>query len=121
MGQVDEELLQLLRADLPSVQQQLEASPDLPSFLIELKDILERVSQARIAEDPPQAATVERIVAEIEDMGWDKVYGLSESFQTLQISVCDAAGRPHILEERPLAPPAPLDASTFSVAPPRRV
>jgi hypothetical protein len=41
---VDDELRRLLREDLPSVQQQLEASPDLEAFLFELKDILERVS-----------------------------------------------------------------------------
>ena len=43
-AQVDDELRRLLREDLPSVQQQLEASPDLEAFLFELKDILERVS-----------------------------------------------------------------------------
>jgi E3 ubiquitin-protein ligase FANCL len=71
---------------------------DIEAFLEEFKDILERVARSGLVQDPPQAGAVECIVAEIEEVGWERVIDLAESFESIQLAAHDTARRPHTLQ-----------------------
>lgn len=96
--EVSQELHRLLESEMGALQSRMKQCSDIDSFLEEFKDILDRVAQSGLTEEAPQAGVVESIVSEIEEVGWDRVIDLSDTFQTIQLAVHDAAHRPHTLE-----------------------
>jgi len=95
--EVEPELRSILHNEVQTLQARLFCE-DLQTFLEEFQDVIEKVSRDRMLGEPPQAASIETIITEIMEVGWDRVVDLSDSFQVLHLRIKDAASRSHILE-----------------------
>ena len=67
--------------------QRLERSSDIEEFLVELKDMLERIALGGLVDAPPRADAMRCIVEEIEEVGWERVHSINEQMQTLELTV----------------------------------
>lgn len=83
--EVDRDLERLLCGVQSSIRQRLDRSSDVEEFLVELRDILERVSLGgNLADAPPRADAMRCIVEEIEEIGWERVHSINEQLQVRQ-------------------------------------
>ena len=81
--EVDRELQRLLQDVQVSLRQRLDRSSDVPEFLAEFKDILERIALGGLADAPPRADAMRCIVEEIEEVGWERVHAINEQLQVV--------------------------------------
>ena len=97
--EVDPELSRVLYSVQAAVRQRLERSADVHEFLVEFKDILERLSVGdSSASVPPRADAMRCIVEEIDEIGWERVVSVDEQVQTVALAIDDEAGRQHHVE-----------------------
>ncbi|KAK3733582.1 hypothetical protein QZH41_008474 [Actinostola sp. cb2023] len=91
-------LKHLLRDYQGILKQRLEQSTDLPSFLIELKSILERLLQSENEEhiiSHPKYYT--QLIEEVEAISWNKLVYVDSSFTVLKLLARDGRQRDHVL------------------------
>jgi len=94
----DSELRDLLRGYEDLIQNKLEISRDLASFLLEFKDILERVVLCKgTKENPPHPKFYARILTEMDSIGWDKLISIHPLLTSVDIRLKDESGRDHVL------------------------
>ncbi|KAK2823920.1 hypothetical protein Q5P01_021095 [Channa striata] len=80
------------------VKQRLQQSPDLVSFILELKTVLEVGLKSR-----PECSSISpphyysQLISEIETLGWDKLLFIDTEFRTLRLKAEDSSRRQHIL------------------------
>ncbi|XP_040851363.1 E3 ubiquitin-protein ligase FANCL isoform X4 [Ochotona curzoniae] len=81
------------------VQQRMQHSPDLLSFMMELKMILEvalkNSQETRVLSAPPQFYS--NLIEELGTLGWDKFVDVDSCFSTIKLKAEDASGREHLL------------------------
>uniref|UniRef100_F6XYY6 FA complementation group L n=2 Tax=Equus caballus TaxID=9796 RepID=F6XYY6_HORSE len=81
------------------VQQRMQHSPDLMSFLMELKMVLEVAlkNKQELYALPPPPQFYSSLIEEIETLGWDKLVYVDTSFSTIKLKAEDASGREHLI------------------------
>ncbi|GLJ27361.1 hypothetical protein SUGI_0536870 [Cryptomeria japonica] len=95
----DSELRSLLAGLEPLVQQRLNQSIDVGSFVLEMKDILEHVAgDVKTKFSLPSADFYRRVYSEIEVVGWEHVVHLGEDLASVHFRVFDEGAREHVLE-----------------------
>lgn len=121
----DPQLVALLQEHgaLPMLSQRLKQASTIHEFLVELREMLERLH--RVVPSAPALSFSSlhgRLVEEIEEVGWQHVTSVEEGVGdlTLGIELSDAAGRRHALSLR-LLPDYPLTAPRCSAALPAHV
>lgn len=81
------------------VQQRMQHSPDLMSFMMELKMLLEvalkNKQELHVPLPPPQFYS--SLIEEIGTVGWDKLVYADTSFSTIKLKAEDASGREHLI------------------------
>ncbi|KAI8351053.1 E3 ubiquitin-protein ligase FANCL-like protein [Mortierella sp. GBAus27b] len=94
-----EELKDILSGREATLQQKMEGAESMESFLIELVDTLEAIlsSRAAKAENEKSVSYWASITEQLDTLGWDKVAYLSEDLSRVQIDLCDASQRKHVL------------------------
>lgn len=91
-------LRHILRGYEGVIKQRLLQSADLPSFLLELKNILEKLLKCQKSEKvTTQPMYYTHLVAEIEAIGWERLAYVDPSFQVLKISARDKKERQHFI------------------------
>eukprot|EP00250_Pteridium_aquilinum_P006093 c16076_g1_i1 orf=32-1237(+) len=94
----DPEIRQLLAGFDAILQQRLSECADLSSFILELRDILENISFAHTTASLPPAKFYERVIKEIDTMGWSNLAFIGSDLTRLKFRIFDEAGREHIIE-----------------------
>ncbi|CAH1792405.1 unnamed protein product [Owenia fusiformis] len=93
----DWQLSQLLHCHRNIITQRLHHSNTLAGFLVELKTIIERQLELmhfkRAVKQSP--SYYDRIVTDIEELGWDKLTSVDTEFRVLQLTAKDNAMREH--------------------------
>uniref|UniRef100_A0A2K6EL95 FA complementation group L n=1 Tax=Propithecus coquereli TaxID=379532 RepID=A0A2K6EL95_PROCO len=81
------------------VQQRMQHSPDLMSFMMELKMVLEVALKNRqeLYAVPPPPQFYSSLIEEIETLGWDKLVYVDTCFSTIKLKAEDASGREHLI------------------------
>ncbi|XP_051831280.1 E3 ubiquitin-protein ligase FANCL isoform X1 [Antechinus flavipes] len=81
------------------LNQRLQYSPDLVSFMMELKMILEVAlkNKQELYAPPPPPHYYLCLVEEIETLGWDKLVYVDTSFSTIKLKAKDTSGREHLI------------------------
>ncbi|XP_006881087.1 PREDICTED: E3 ubiquitin-protein ligase FANCL-like [Elephantulus edwardii] len=78
------------------IEQRMQHSPDLTSFMMELKMILEvALKNKQEMHRPPPPQFYSRLVEELGTLGWDKLVYVDPSFCTIKLTAKDASGREH--------------------------
>lgn len=106
----DAELAALLAPHAAVLRRRLERAADVGAFLVELKDVAERVLRDARAEALPPRDYYERLVGELAAVGWDSLASVGPSLRVIRLRAVDAAGREHALElelppDYPRSPP----------------
>ncbi|KAK9907449.1 hypothetical protein WJX75_003949 [Coccomyxa subellipsoidea] len=105
------ELSDLLEGCEDTIEARMGDSPDVTSFFLELRNILDKLLRFRPPLEPPPSSFYTGLISEIDDVGWERLDWLCLNLSALHIRICDAAGRDHILKvQLPAAYPeaAPL-------------
>ncbi|XP_065785316.1 E3 ubiquitin-protein ligase FANCL isoform X2 [Muntiacus reevesi] len=80
------------------VQQRMQQSPDLVSFMMELKMILEvalkNKKEPHVLSPPPKFYS--SLIGEIRTLGWDKLVSVDPCFSTIKLKA-DVSGREHLI------------------------
>ncbi|XP_074143081.1 E3 ubiquitin-protein ligase FANCL isoform X1 [Sminthopsis crassicaudata] len=81
------------------LNQRLQYSSDLMSFMMELKMILEVAlkNKQELYAPPPPPHYYSCLVEEIETLGWDKLVYVDTSFSTIKLKAKDTSGREHLI------------------------
>uniref|UniRef100_A0A673T5G7 FA complementation group L n=1 Tax=Suricata suricatta TaxID=37032 RepID=A0A673T5G7_SURSU len=81
------------------VQQRMQHSPDLMSFLMELKMVLEVALKKKqeLCPPPPPPQFYSSLIEEIGALGWDKLVYMDTCLSTIKLKAEDASGRKHII------------------------
>ncbi|XP_042547125.1 E3 ubiquitin-protein ligase FANCL [Dipodomys merriami] len=81
------------------VKQRMQHSPDLLSFMMELKMILEAALKNRqeINVLPPPPHFYTSLVEDMETLGWDKLVYVDSCFSTIKLKSEDVSGREHLI------------------------
>ncbi|KAM5315996.1 E3 ubiquitin-protein ligase FANCL isoform 2-T2 [Glossophaga mutica] len=81
------------------VQQRMKHSPDLMSFMMELKMVLEVAlkNKQEIHALPPPPQFYSSLIEEIGILGWDKLVSADSCFSTVKLKAEDASGREHLI------------------------
>ncbi|XP_017400458.1 E3 ubiquitin-protein ligase FANCL isoform X3 [Cebus imitator] len=81
------------------VQQRMQHSVDLMSFMMELKMLLEVALKNRqeLYALPPPPQFYSSLIEEIGTLGWDKLVYVDTSFNTIKLKAEDASGREHLV------------------------
>ncbi|XP_019798384.3 E3 ubiquitin-protein ligase FANCL isoform X5 [Tursiops truncatus] len=81
------------------VQQRMQHSPDLTSFLVELKMVLEVAlkNKKELYVLPPPPQFYSSLIEEIGTLGWDKLVYVDTCFSTIKLKAEDASGREHLI------------------------
>uniref|UniRef100_A0A6Q2YIY7 RING-type domain-containing protein n=1 Tax=Esox lucius TaxID=8010 RepID=A0A6Q2YIY7_ESOLU len=104
------QLKQLLRGYVHIVKRRLHHSPDLVSFVLELKTVLEVALKSRTeCRSIPPPKYYSQLITEMEDLGWDKLVFIDTEFRTLRLKAEDSSGRQHVVTVK-LKPKHPLEA-----------
>lgn len=105
-------LRHLLRGYEGVIKQRLTQSVDLPSFLLELKSILEKLLGCQKSEKiVSQPHVYTHLVKELETIGWEKLAYVDPSFQVFKFVARDIKDREHVVTIH-LSPQHPLVAPT---------
>lgn len=84
------ELKNILQEHESIIEQRLSQCSELVSFLIELKEILERVLRAKRLTEMPPVTFYTRIIQEMDTLGWSHLVAIDDSLTTLELSLaCD--------------------------------
>eukprot|EP01104_Vermistella_antarctica_P017065 TRINITY_DN5978_c0_g1_i1.p1 TRINITY_DN5978_c0_g1~~TRINITY_DN5978_c0_g1_i1.p1 ORF type:complete len:381 (-),score=68.52 TRINITY_DN5978_c0_g1_i1:301-1443(-) len=94
-------LKEYLKGYEDTVEGFLRTSIDISAFILELNELIDRISIGR----PPRSAALalppldyySRLLAEVEVVGWDKVLGVDHTLSTIQLGLVDAGGRSHLV------------------------
>ncbi|OAE22043.1 hypothetical protein AXG93_3719s1230 [Marchantia polymorpha subsp. ruderalis] len=97
MLECNEELRTILRGVEPVVQERLKQSYDLSTFVLELKDILERIVRTQPFVSLPTPAFYSQLCANLDSVGWEHLIWLSDELSSLHLRIFDSAGREHIV------------------------
>ncbi|KAF9957306.1 hypothetical protein BGZ72_001944 [Mortierella alpina] len=94
-----EELQEILAGREAQLQQKMDETMDMESFLIELVDTLEAILSAKhVGNDGGEPVTYfSQITEQLDALGWHRVTHMSQDLSKLQIELCDASGREHLL------------------------
>lgn len=57
------------------------------SYFSELTDVLERVVQSKKQSQLPSTKFYKKIISEIDEIGWDKVYDMNTELSSIAISI----------------------------------
>ncbi|XP_021556979.1 E3 ubiquitin-protein ligase FANCL isoform X2 [Neomonachus schauinslandi] len=81
------------------VQQRMQHSPDLMSFMMELKMILEVAlkNKQELYAPPPPPQFYASLIEEIGTLGWDKLVYVDTCLSTIKLKAEDASGRKHLI------------------------
>ncbi|XP_010331882.1 E3 ubiquitin-protein ligase FANCL isoform X6 [Saimiri boliviensis] len=81
------------------VQQRMQHSLDLMSFMMELKMLLEVAlkNKQELYPLPPPPQFYSSLIEEIGTLGWDKLVYVDTSFNTIKLKAEDASGREHLI------------------------
>ncbi|MEE6474700.1 hypothetical protein FKM82_010462 [Ascaphus truei] len=80
------------------VKQRLQHSPNLVSFMMELKTVLEvALKNANELQTPPAPQYYCCLVKDIESLGWDKLSFVDTEFSTIKLKIEDSSGREHLI------------------------
>ncbi|XP_066451840.1 E3 ubiquitin-protein ligase FANCL [Eleutherodactylus coqui] len=92
------QLKKVLQGYLPMVKQRLQHSPDLRSFMIELKTILNAaLKNTHSTEASPAPQYYPCLVKDIDNLGWDKLLFVDNEFSTIKLKIEDSSGRDHVI------------------------
>ncbi|KAM3931651.1 E3 ubiquitin-protein ligase FANCL isoform 1-T1 [Leptodactylus fuscus] len=92
------QLKKVLQGYLHVVKQRLQQSPDLSSFMLELKTILDTaLRNTNSVEASPAPQYYSCLVKDIENLGWDKLLFVDNEFSTIKLKVADSSGREHVI------------------------
>ncbi|XP_012675315.1 E3 ubiquitin-protein ligase FANCL [Clupea harengus] len=92
------QLKRLLSGYQPILKQRLHHAPDLVSFILELKTVLELAMRSRPdCQTIPPPQYYSQLITEMQSLGWDKLLFIDSEFRTLKLQGEDSAGRKHIL------------------------
>ncbi|CAH2253541.1 E3 ubiquitin- ligase FANCL [Pelobates cultripes] len=81
------------------LKQRLQHSPNLASFMMELKTILEAaLKNTNVLQTPPAPQYYSCLVKDIEDLGWDKLLFVDTDFSTISLKIEDSCGREHLIK-----------------------
>ncbi|KAF9573063.1 hypothetical protein EC968_009023 [Mortierella alpina] len=94
-----EELQEILVGREGQLQQKMDETMDMESFLIELVDTLEAILSAKRARNDggEPVAYFSQITEQLDTLGWHRVSHMSQDLSKVQIELCDASGRKHLL------------------------
>uniref|UniRef100_A0A8C7B3H9 FA complementation group L n=1 Tax=Neovison vison TaxID=452646 RepID=A0A8C7B3H9_NEOVI len=81
------------------VQQRMQHSSDLMSFMMELKMILEVAlkNKQELCAPPPPPQFYSSLIEEIGTLGWDKLVYVDTCLSTIKLKAEDASGRKHLI------------------------
>ncbi|XP_015413401.1 PREDICTED: E3 ubiquitin-protein ligase FANCL isoform X2 [Myotis davidii] len=81
------------------IQQRMKHSPDLMSFMMELKMVLEVAlkNKQEIHALPPPPQFYSSLIEEIGILGWDNLVYADSCFSTIKLKAEDASGREHLI------------------------
>ncbi|XP_036291284.1 E3 ubiquitin-protein ligase FANCL isoform X4 [Pipistrellus kuhlii] len=81
------------------IQQRMKHSPDLMTFMMELKMVLEVAlkNKQEMHALPPSPQFYSSLIEEIGIIGWDKLVYVDSSFSTIKLKAEDASGREHLI------------------------
>ena len=94
-----------------ALQQWLRSCTSPDEFLVELRDLLERLLRAQPAPAPLTTSSFyEQLMTEIDGVGWSALRNISPSFDRLELELLDEAQRAHVLHlslpsDYPASPP----------------
>ncbi|KAH7301100.1 hypothetical protein KP509_23G012300 [Ceratopteris richardii] len=94
----DPENRQLLAGFDDILQHRLKECQDLPSFVLELQDILDDISFAHVKLSLPSPNFYRRVIQEIDSIGWNNLAHVGADLTQLKFRIFDHAGREHIIE-----------------------
>ncbi|KAK5829386.1 WD-repeat region-domain-containing protein [Linnemannia elongata] len=114
-----EELKEILSGQETQLQQKMEEAKDMASFLVELVDTLEVIMSNKRAkgdkEKPLRYWT--HVMEQLDALGWDRVTLVDQDLSRVQIELCDAAQRKHLITARfpPAYPTIPLTIAPLEI------
>ena len=94
-----------------ALQQWLRSCTSPDEFLVELRDLLERLLRAQPAPAPLTTSSFyEQLMSELDGIGWSALRNISPSFDRLELELLDEAQRAHVLHlslppDYPASPP----------------
>lgn len=94
-----------------ALQQWLRSCTSPDEFLVELRDLLERLLRAQPAPAPLTTSSFyEQLMTELDGVGWSALRNISPSFDRLELELLDEAQRAHVLHlslpsDYPASPP----------------
>jgi E3 ubiquitin-protein ligase FANCL len=104
-------LKELLKEQECIIQQRLHQCTNLESFLVEFKEILERVIKKKKQNFIlPTISYYSKLLEEIHKIGWDKLINIDETLTKIEIKLKDNCNRNHLIQfqfpsDYPLNPP----------------
>ncbi|XP_053568009.1 E3 ubiquitin-protein ligase FANCL [Bombina bombina] len=80
------------------IKQRLQQSPNLVSFMMELKAVLEvALKNTGELQAPPAPQYYSCLVKDFEILGWDKLSFVDTDFSTIKLKIEDSSGREHLI------------------------
>ncbi|XP_055980284.1 E3 ubiquitin-protein ligase FANCL isoform X1 [Sorex fumeus] len=80
------------------IQQRMKHSPDLLSFMMELKMVLEAaLKNKQELSIPPPPQFYSSVIEDLGVLGWDKLVYVDSCFSTIKLKAEDASGREHLI------------------------
>ncbi|KAM9316991.1 E3 ubiquitin-protein ligase FANCL [Gastrophryne carolinensis] len=80
------------------VKQRLQHSPDLVSFMMELKTVMDvALKNTALLEASPAPQYYSCLVKDIENLGWEKLLFVDNEFSTLMLKAEDSSAREHTI------------------------
>jgi E3 ubiquitin-protein ligase FANCL len=113
------ELRFLLKGYEQIIKHRLARSSDVKSFMLELKDILERIhrSTGAVVHTDTSCKHLQmfsRLITELQTIGWNRILSIDASLTALQIRLFDSAGRAHDIQLN-IPPDYPMSSPLCSV------
>jgi len=91
-------LARLLEGRQEALEARLQQSTSVSGFLVELEDIVERLTAAGATQhESPLPGLYSRLMKELEAVGWGRLRSIDESFLRLNIASIDSKSREHLL------------------------
>ncbi|KAF9126808.1 hypothetical protein BGW39_006342 [Mortierella sp. 14UC] len=97
-----EELKEILHGQETQLQQKMEEAKDMASFLVELVDTLEVTMSNRSTKGDQERSLRywTHVMEQLDALGWDKVTHMEKDLSQVQIELCDASQRKHLMTAR---------------------
>eukprot|EP00241_Pyramimonas_parkeae_P017937 CAMPEP_0114313964 /NCGR_PEP_ID=MMETSP0059-20121206/21485_1 /TAXON_ID=36894 /ORGANISM="Pyramimonas parkeae, Strain CCMP726" /LENGTH=378 /DNA_ID=CAMNT_0001438933 /DNA_START=384 /DNA_END=1520 /DNA_ORIENTATION=+ len=95
----DSELSKMLGMLDPHVlKARLGDSPDMHAYLVELRELVERILRQDAAPAKPAPRMYATLLAELDQLGWNALLDLHPTLTSLRLRATDGAQRTHVLE-----------------------